>query len=71
MEWHDVIRVAVINCGDDTIADQICKHADLKGYPTIKYLAPFSNTSDGDTGYNRDSYVSIDTIMAVHRKQIV
>ena len=39
-------------------AETICAAANLSGYPTIKYYAPFSLTRDGDTGYNRASHVS-------------
>ena len=62
VEWHDVIKVAVIDCGDDINAETVCKDADLQGYPTLKYYFPFTNTSDGDTGYNRPSHVGLEYI---------
>ena len=55
---HVWIRVAAIDCGDEVNAETICAAANLSGYPTIKYYAPFSLTRDGDTGYNRASHVS-------------
>ena len=57
-DWGDVIRVAVIDCGDAINAEKICKDANLTGYPTLKYYFPFTITKDGDVGYNRVSHVS-------------
>ena len=57
-QWRDVIQVAVIDCGDDVNAETICMGANLTGYPTIKYYLPFTNTMQGEYGYNRDSHVS-------------
>jgi len=54
--WEDVIKVAVIDCGDDINADKICKNVDLRGYPTIKYFPPFTITEQGENGFNRESY---------------
>eukprot|EP00092_Neocalanus_flemingeri_P008430 GFUD01009086.1.p1 GENE.GFUD01009086.1~~GFUD01009086.1.p1 ORF type:complete len:591 (-),score=71.88 GFUD01009086.1:87-1859(-) len=51
--WKDVIKVASIDCGDEINNEQICKHANITGFPTIKYYFPF--TVSGDTGYNRPS----------------
>lgn len=51
--WKDVIKIAAIDCGDPINNDQICKHANITGFPTIKYYFPF--TVRGDTGYNRPS----------------
>jgi len=56
-DWGDVIRVAVIDCGDDINAEKICKDANLTGYPTLKYYFPFTITKDGDVGYNRVSHI--------------
>ena len=56
--WGDIIKVAVIDCGDDINADKICKNVDLRGYPTIKYFPPFTITEQGENGFNRESYVS-------------
>lgn len=53
VEWKDVIKIAVIDCGDSINNDQICKHANISGFPTIKYYFPF--TVKGDIGYNRPS----------------
>ena len=57
VSWHDVIKVGVIDCGDDINAETICKHANLTGYPTIKYYLPFTETREEDGGFNRESYV--------------
>jgi len=51
--WKDVIKVASIDCGDEINNEEICKHANITGFPTIKYYFPF--TVKGDTGYNRPS----------------
>jgi len=51
--WKDVIKVASIDCGDEINNEKICKHANITGFPTIKYYLPF--TVEGDTGYNRPS----------------
>jgi len=51
--WQNVIKVAAIDCGDPINNEQICKHANITGFPTIKYYFPF--TVEGDTGYNRIS----------------
>jgi len=51
--WKDVIRIAAIDCGDQINNEEICKHANITGFPTIKYYFPF--TVKGDTGYNRPS----------------
>ena len=58
-QWRDVIQVAVIDCGDDVNAETICLGANLTGYPTIKYYLPFTNTVKGESGYNRESHVSL------------
>lgn len=55
-QWRDVIQVAVIDCGDDVNAETICMGANLTGYPTIKYYLPFTNTLQGEHGYNRESH---------------
>jgi len=51
--WKDVIKVAAIDCGDQINNEEICRHANITGFPTIKYYFPF--TVQGDTGYNRPS----------------
>jgi len=55
-QWRDVIQVAVIDCGDEVNAETICLGANLTGYPTIKYYLPFTNTMQGEYGYNRESH---------------
>ena len=35
--WQNVIKVAAIDCGDPINNEQICKHANITGFPTIKY----------------------------------
>ena len=51
--WKDVLRIAAIDCGDQINNEEICKHANITSFPTIKYYFPF--TVKGDTGYNRPS----------------
>ena len=53
--WGEVIKVAVIDCGDRVNAQTICQGANLTGYPTIKYFLPFAER--GDLGFNRLSQV--------------
>ena len=53
--WAEVIKVAVIDCGDGVNAETICHGANLTGYPTIKYYLPFAEK--GDLGFNRLSQV--------------
>ena len=55
--WGEVIKVAVIDCGDRDNAQAICHGANLTGYPTIKYYLPFAE--QGDLGFNRLSQVVI------------
>ena len=52
-DWEDVIKVAVIDCGDEINNREICQHADINGFPTIKYYFPFTETND--TGFTRPS----------------
>lgn len=51
--WTDVIKVAVIDCGDRINFETVCKGANLTGFPTIKFYLPFSDKDD--TGFNRVS----------------
>ena len=53
--WGEVIKVAVIDCGDRVNAETICHGANLTGYPTIKFYLPF--VEKGDLGFNRVSQV--------------
>merc|ERR1719381_41857 len=48
--WRDVIQVAVIDCGDETNNQEICKEASITGFPTIQYFPP--NITRGELGLN-------------------
>ena len=61
--WGDVIKVAVIDCGDRINAETICQSANLSGYPTIKYYLPFAE--EGDVGFNRVSQVAASLIVII------
>ena len=52
-------------------AETICAAANLSGYPTIKYYAPFTLTREGDTGYNRASHVSCCTFLLVANSEVI
>ncbi|RWS15745.1 sulfhydryl oxidase 1-like isoform X2 [Dinothrombium tinctorium] len=45
--WHNVIRLAVVNCADWANVD-LCAYYDIPGFPTIKFFAPY--TRKGDRG---------------------
>jgi len=48
--WRDIIQVAVIDCGDETNNQAICKEASIAGFPTIQYFPP--NITRGEVGVN-------------------
>merc|ERR1719430_457388 len=48
--WRDIIQVAVIDCGDETNNQAICKEASIAGFPTIQYFPP--NITRGEVGAN-------------------
>merc|ERR1712212_997374 len=48
--WRDIIQVAVIDCGDETNNQAICKEASIAGFPTIQYFPP--NITRGELGLN-------------------
>lgn len=43
--WRKTIQVGAVDCGDD-VNLPICRHYDIRGYPTLKFFKPYANSSD-------------------------
>ena len=65
--WHEtVVRVAAVNCGDQSTYQQLCKKHDVTGFPTLKYYAPMASySSPGHGGQVVDRGSDEDTVKNV------
>lgn len=57
--WRDIVKVAAINCADETNAD-LCRTYEIMGYPTIRYFSPYLNETSTNLGINV-KHVGMDT----------
>jgi len=62
VDWHNVIRVAAIDCADDANT-ATCREYEVMGYPTLKFFPPLADAKDvGEERKTKDK--SVESIRA-------